>query len=204
MTRETTMVTSMGWRTKTGALLATLVLSACLGPRADPSAYFLLAPVPPPATEPPLDVTIGLGPVTIPGYLDRLQIVTRLGDNEVAVSEVDRWGEPLAGSLARTLETNLSALLQGSSYVAYPWYPSEAPDLAVALDIRRFESDAAGAVVLEAGWRLTRSGTVVAGGVASIDEQASAAGQAAAVAAQSRALAGLAAEIARAVRQAAL
>ncbi len=183
-------------------VLMPVILGACLGPRADPSAYFLLAPVPPPAAEPPLDVSIGLGPITIPGYLDRLQIVTRLSENEVAVSEVDRWGEPLAGNVARTLESNLATLLPGSSYVTYPWYPSEAPGWAVALDIRRFEADASGAVLLEASWRLARGGTVVDGGAARIEEQAGGAVQADAVAAQSRALAGLAAEIARVVRRA--
>lgn len=181
---------------------ASLFLAACLGPRADPSAYYLLAPVAPPAVEPPLAVTIGIGPVTIPGYLDRLQIVTRLGDNELAVSEVDRWGEPFAGSVAATLEANLAALLVGSSYVEYPWYPSQAPDLAVAVDVGRFEADAGGRVVLDATWRLTREGALVAAGTSRIEEPSEAAGRAASVAAQSRALARLSGEIAAAVRRA--
>lgn len=183
-------------------MAASFFLAACLGPRADPSAYFLLAPVPPPAGEPPLAVTIGIGPITIPGYLDRLQLVTRLGDNELAVSEVDRWGEPLAGSIAGTLEANLAALLAGSSYVAYPWYASEAPDVAVAVDVRRFEADVAGTVVLDATWRLTRDSIQIDGARARIEEQSTAPAQAAAVAAQSRALARLSSEIAAAVRRA--
>lgn len=183
-------------------LAASFFLAACLGPRADPSAYYVLAPVPPPAAEPPLAVSIGIGPVTIPGYLDRLQIVTRLGDNELAVSEVDRWGEPLGGSVARTLEANLRALLAGSRYVEYPWYPSEAPDFAVAVDVRRFEVDSSGTVVLDATWRLMRDGTQIEGGGPRIEEPSAAPGQAAAVAAQSRALGRLSAEIASAVRRA--
>ncbi len=183
-------------------MAASFFLAACLGPRADPSAYFLLAPVPPPTVGPPLAVTIGIGPITIPGYLDRLQMVTRLGDNELAVSEVDRWGEPLAGSIAGTLKANLSALIAGSSYVAYPWYASEAPDVAVAVDVGRFEADAAGTVVLDATWRLTRGSMHIDGGGARIEEPPDAPGQAAAVAAQSRALARLSSDIAAAVRRA--
>jgi uncharacterized lipoprotein YmbA len=162
----------------------------------------LLSPVRPPAAEAPVPVRIGLGPITIPRYLDRLQIVERLSDNELAVSEVDRWAEPLAGNIARTLEANLAALLPGSSYTAFPWYASEAPDLALSVEFRRFEADAAGAVTLEATWRLTRDGASVGGGAALLDEQATAPGRAAAVEAQSRALAGLSAEIAAAVRRA--
>ncbi len=38
---------------------------------------------------------ISLGPVRIPDYLDRPQIITSSGDNEFNLSEFDRW----AGSL---------------------------------------------------------------------------------------------------------
>jgi uncharacterized lipoprotein YmbA len=188
--------------TKLTALAAAVAIAACLGPRADPSTYFLLSPVPPPVPEPPLAVTVGLGPITVPGYLDRLQIVTRLGENELAVSEVERWAEPLADNVRRTLAENLSAMLPGSSYVDFPWFPSEAPDLAVALDIRRFEADSAGVAVLDVTWRLSRAGTLVDGGGAHIQEPAATPGRAAVVAAQSRALGGLSAEIAAALRRA--
>lgn len=176
--------------------------AGCLGPRADTSAFFLLSPVPPPAAESPVPVRIGLGPITIPGYLDRLQMVERLSDNELAVSEVDRWAEPLGGNIGRTLEANLAALLPGSAYVAFPWYASEAPDLAVSVTFRRFEADASGAVALEATWRLTRDGADVDGGAALFEDQANAPGRAATVEAQSRVLAELSAEIAAAVRRA--
>lgn len=147
-------------------------------------------------------VVLGIGPITIPGYLDRPQIVVRVSDNEVALAEVDRWAEPLGGNLARVLEENLSLLLPSSTYVDYPWYESDAPDYGVALDVRRFESDTAGTVVLEADWRLSAGGGSLDGGAVRIDEAAGVPGQAAAVAAQSRALAELSRQIAAAVRRA--
>ena len=185
------------------SLLAVLVsLAGCLGPQQDPSAYFLLSPAPAPAESTPVPVVLGLGPVTIPGYLDRPQIVLRLSENEIALAEADRWAEPLGGHITRTLGENLSRLLPGSSYVEYPWYESEAPDYALTLEVRRFESDATSGVFLDATWRLSRGGTVVDGGAARIDESARGPGRTAAVAAQSRALGQLSSEIAAGVRRA--
>jgi hypothetical protein len=184
------------------AVVALLALAACLGPRSDPSAFFLLSSSPADAAGAPVPVRVGVGPVTLPGYLDRPQIVTRISDDEIALSEADRWAEPLAANLVRTLEENLAGMLPGSSYVGYPWYAAGAPDYAVALDVRRFEADASGAVVLNATWRLSRDDAQVAGGATRIEEQAVGSDRAAAVAAHSRALAELSREIAAAVRRA--
>jgi hypothetical protein len=180
-----------------------LALAACLGPRSDPSAFFLLSSPPADAAGAPVPVRVGVGPVTLPGYLDRPQIVTRISDDELALSEADRWAEPLAANLVRTLEENLAGLLPGSSYVGYPWYAAAAPEYAVALDVRRFEADAGGAVVLDATWRLSRDDAQVDSGAARIEEQAAGSDRAAAVAAHSRALAALSRDVAAAIRSAA-
>jgi hypothetical protein len=185
------------------ALPVLVLLAGCLGPRQDPSAFFLLSPVPPPTAESPVPVRIGLGPITIPGYLDRLQMVHRLSDNELAVSEADRWAEPLEGNIARTLEENLAAMLPGASFVAFPWYPSEEPDYALGLEFRRFEADSSGAVTLDATWSLSRAGAPIDGAEALLGAQADGPGRGAAVAAHSRALAELSRQIAAAVRRAA-
>jgi uncharacterized lipoprotein YmbA len=186
------------------ALVGLVGLAACLGPREDTSAFFLLSPAPPPpAALAPVAVAVGIGPIELPGYLDRAQIVVRLSDNQVALSDADRWAEPLAANLQRTLEENLAALLPSASFVAYPWYPSEAPDHAVSIRFRRFEADTVGAVVLDATWELTTSGARTDGRSTRIEESAAAPDRAAAVGAQSRALARLSEEIATAVRRAA-
>jgi uncharacterized lipoprotein YmbA len=73
----------------------------------------------------------------------------------------------------------------------------------VSLEVRRFEADASGAVVLDALWRVERAGSRVGGGEERIEEVASGPDRAAAVAAQSRALAELSRRIAASVRSAA-
>lgn len=185
-------------------LMSMLVLAAaCLGPRPDLSAFFLLSPAPAPTEAAPAPVVLGIGPVTLPGYLDRPELVVRVNENEITLSETDRWAEPLAENLVRTLEENLSALLPGSTYVEHPWFESRAPEYAVSLDVRRFEADASGAVVLDAVWELARGGARLDGGRERIEEVASGPDRAAAVAAQSRALAELSRRLAASVRRAA-
>jgi uncharacterized lipoprotein YmbA len=177
-----------------------LACAACLGPREDTSAFFLLSPAPPQSAGAPVATTVGLGPIALPGYLDRAQMVVRLSDNQIALSDSARWAEPLADNLQRTLEENLAALLPGASFIAYPWYPSEAPDHAVAITFRRFETDGAGAAVLDATWELMTGGTRVERRSTRIEETAAAPDLVSAVAAQSRALARLCEEIAAAIR----
>jgi len=192
-----------GARAKVAAAGA-LAFAGCLGgPQADPTAFFLLSSPPAGAAGTAVQVSFGVGPVMLPGYLDRPQIVTRLSDNEVALAEVDRWAEPLADNLVRTLEENLAKLLPGSSSVRYPWYATDAPDYAVALDVRRFEADATGSVVLDATWTLYRGEARLDGRALRLEEPADGAGRAASVAAHSRALAEVSREIAGAVRRAA-
>jgi uncharacterized lipoprotein YmbA len=187
-------------RLATAALLTT---TACLGPREDTSAFFLLSPAPPlVASAAPIDVSVGIGPIELPGYLDRTQIVVRLSDNQITLSDSDRWAEPFAANLHRTLVDNLGSLLPGAAFVDYPWYAAEAPDHAVAITFSRFEADASGVVVLEAVWVMTSSGTRADRRTTRIEEAAGAPDREAAVAAQSRALARLCEEIAAGVRRA--
>jgi uncharacterized lipoprotein YmbA len=65
-------------------MAGSLVLAACLGPRADMSAFYVLSVPPEPTAQDSLPVVLGLGPVTLPGYLDRSQIVIRMSENQVA------------------------------------------------------------------------------------------------------------------------
>ena len=180
--------------------LMVVVFSGCLSPREDTSAFFLLSPTQTSSQDPATPVTLGVGPITIPGYLDRPQIVVRMNANEVALSATDRWAEPLGDHLARTLTANLTKLLPGSRYVEYPWYESAAPDLVISVVFRSFESTGDGNAILDATWQVSAEGEAIAGRAVVINVRGDGVGRAAAVAAQSRALARLADEIAGGVR----
>ena len=94
-------------------VLAISVASASctvLTPRADPSRFFVLTPLADaaPSSGGERVASLGLGPIHLPRYLDRPEIVTRVGPNEVKPALFDYWG----GSLSRQFETVLAQNLQ--------------------------------------------------------------------------------------------
>ena len=56
-------------------------------------------------------VIIGVGPVKIPEYLDRPQMVTRDKEGMLKFDEFDRWGESLDLGMARLIREDLTAML---------------------------------------------------------------------------------------------
>ena len=67
-------------------------------------------------------IQLGLGPIRFPDYLDRLEVVTRIDENRVAISETDRWAAPLGSAFTRVLAQDLSARVPDSHVALYPWY----------------------------------------------------------------------------------
>ena len=183
-------------------LFVVLIATAgCLGPRSDPSAFFMLNATVTPQQASRTTAVLGLGPITVPSYLDRPQIVVRMSENEVALAEHDRWAEPLGENLARSLEENLSALLPEASFVAYPWYASNAPRYAISVEVRRFEADAAGGVELDATWQITEGDALVGSRSTRARDSATAGDRAAMVAALSRTVGQLSREIAAGIQR---
>ena len=66
------------------------------------------------------NIALEVGPVTLPGYLDRPQIVTRKGRDEIEPAEFDLWPEPLKSSVSRTLGENLATLLRTDRVAIFP------------------------------------------------------------------------------------
>jgi uncharacterized protein len=57
----------------------------------------------------------------MPGYLDRVQIATRTGADQVAISMFHRWAESLEDGIARTLAEEIGARVPTERIVIYPW-----------------------------------------------------------------------------------
>ena len=66
---------------------------------------------------------IAIGPVRIPDYLDRPQIVTRSGKNELKLSEFDRWAGSLESDVNRVLVEDISSLLPADRFSVVRWTP---------------------------------------------------------------------------------
>jgi uncharacterized lipoprotein YmbA len=187
------------------ALLIALVLGGgCMG-RSAPARYYVLAEVPrspvaAPSAEPGRGSELGIGPVTLPRYLDRTNIVTRRGA-EIEVAEFERWGEPLSDSVPRAIAANLATLLHTERIVIFPWPSATNIEHQVMIDIIRFDGRPGGDVLLEARWRvLGREKNELALRYSALTEATGEPGYPALVAAMSRSLAMLSREIADAVK----
>ena len=104
-------------------LILTTVTSGCAVK--DPSRYYALgtsrAPAAVGAAAMTSGLTIGVGPVAIPGYLDRPQVVTRDAGDGLEIWPYHRWAEPLDMGIARTLSDDLAARIPTERVLAFPW-----------------------------------------------------------------------------------
>jgi uncharacterized protein len=176
-------------------------------PRPDSSRFFTLTAIAQPgsvttrASSNPAGVSIGIGPIRLPGYLDRQEIVTRVSQNRIDLSEYDRWAERLETNFTRVLAQNLSVLLNTDQLVFYPWELNRKPNYQVTIEMLRFESNTRGEVQLSARWEIldTNKRTQLQAGESGITRQPTAQSTDASVAALSEALGDLSREIANAV-----
>jgi len=135
-----------------------------LAPQKDVSRFYLLTPTvdsettaPASAQSPGGDFTIGLGPIKLPPYLDRPEIVTRMAPNRLELSKEDRWGESLQNGFTSVLERDLSAQAGTERVIVFPWYNTVHIDLQVQIDVFRFETDGQGNAQLSAKWTILDS-----------------------------------------------
>ena len=139
---------------------------AILAPQKDVSKFYLLTPTADsaPATTAPTaqttsnkgDFTLGLGPIKLPPYLDRPEVVTRAAPNRLELSKEDRWGESIQNGFSRAMERDLAAQ-SGVAVIMFPWYNTVHVDMQVQIDVFRFETDANGTATLSAKWTILDS-----------------------------------------------
>ncbi len=96
--------------------------------------------------------SIGIGPINIPDYLDKPQIVTRGASVEFTMAEYDRWGEPIGDNLKRVLAKNLSILLCTKTIAFFPWKGGIPIDYRIEMEVLRLDGSLGGNVSLEAWW----------------------------------------------------
>jgi len=101
---------------------------------------------------------IAVGPVELPLYLDRPQIVSRSASNELRLAEFHRWAEPLEENFANVLVENLTRLAGSENVYRFPGLDTPPVDARVAVRVIRFERDASGPCVLVARWMVSDAG----------------------------------------------
>jgi uncharacterized lipoprotein YmbA len=144
------------------ALCAVVLLSACVG-GTQPSRLYVLAATEPAAQRSTQGVALSVGPIVLPKYLDRPQIVTRPTANELTVAEFDRWGGRLEDNVTQVIGENLSRRLRTSRVALFPAEAAVRADLRVSVTISRFECVGdSGECVLDARWQIVGQGDGVA------------------------------------------
>ena len=132
-------------------------LAGCAG--SPPVRFYTLTPVgyqegatSSPGTADP--VTVGIAPVEIPDYLDRPQIVTREGRNELKLAEFDRWAGFLGDNVTAVLADNVATFLGSDRVSVNPGGGAGKTDVTVAMRILRWECLPGQRVLLKAQWSI--------------------------------------------------
>ena len=174
--------------------LATLALSAC-GSSGE-SYYRLSADGPVPANTG--GVSIGVGPVNLPDYIDRAEVVFQSQDNRFEIPFERRWAGNLRATATRVLGTNLARELGTGNLHLYPWEPGTPIRWQVRVEVRQFHARSGGDAILQCEWSIEERTTrqTVRKKIGDFTEPVRGDGYEAIVAAESRLLSQLARAIA--------
>jgi uncharacterized lipoprotein YmbA len=180
------------------ALSAFVALAAGCGSTPPVRFYTLSAASPPSA--PSSDLSIAVGPVSIPAEVDRPQIVVVLGPNQLRFEEFDRWAAPLQYSITRVVADNLVVMLGTRRVTSSMQALSADADYRAVIEVQSFQSLPGEAAMLDAVWtvRRTKNGKTVTGRT-TVREAVQVSGYEALAAGHSRAAARLSEDIAKAV-----
>jgi uncharacterized lipoprotein YmbA len=136
--------------------LPLLLLSACnvLQPVEDTSVYYLLNPAVADRKVTGSSPAVAIADPSLPGYLDRQQLVSRSSEGVIQMNTSQLWGEPLDSGIARVTAENLGRLT--NSLDIQPVKSFVTLDYQWLLEIRvsRFEPDAGGQLGFECTWKL--------------------------------------------------
>ena len=137
-------------------MAALLAAAGCAESRA-PDLYILSGL--PPSAEASLGadtdkLSVGVGPVALPAYLDRPQVVALASPNKLEVAEFNKWAEPLDTNFSRVLTENLSTLLGTDRVAKLPQRRASRVKYQVSIEVIRFESDMEGTAALVARWKV--------------------------------------------------
>ncbi len=142
-----------------GVVLLSMIAGLCGGclGRSEPPRFYTLA-----AGGPPTDsggtVAVAVGPLELPDYLDRTQIVVRDQETGIQLRSTERWAEPLEDAMVRRLTNQLNNVLQSAFVYRYPQFVNLATRYQVGAEVYAFEADTDGQVRLQLRWAILDGG----------------------------------------------
>jgi uncharacterized protein len=157
MTRRSPAPIGTHWRLAAPIPFLLLAAGGCSllrGPNVQPTHFYVLTALSQPDETAPArrQLVIGLGPVKLPDYLNRPEMVSRVAENQLRFDQYNRWGQPLKDNFIHVLASNLDTLLHLDHVVSFPWYSNTPMDYTVVVSVLRFETQPDGQVLLTARW----------------------------------------------------
>ena len=135
---------------------ALLALAGCA--TTSPTTFYILSSMPSAAGQSPATardkLSLGIGPVALPGYLDRPQVVSLASANRLQLAEFHKWAEPLQDNFSRVLAENLSILLATDHVAIMPQRRATPIDYQITFEVNRFDADSDNTVSLVARWNI--------------------------------------------------
>ena len=99
-------------------------------------------------------LSVGVGPITLPGYIDRAELVFQSGANQYQIPTDANWIGSLKENISRTLAADLGARLHSGNVLPFPWNPATKLRYHVAVDVAQFNAVSGEGVILVASWRV--------------------------------------------------
>ncbi|HNW40029.1 MAG TPA: PqiC family protein [Candidatus Omnitrophota bacterium] len=100
------------------------------------------------------NLIVGIGPVEIPEYQNRPQIVTQDKDGMLTFAQFERWGEPLDSGLERLILENLIKILPQTDFQIFPCNFSIPLDYQIVVKIVQLENRLDKDVFLAVQWTI--------------------------------------------------
>ena len=101
--------------------------------------------------------------VTVPGSVDRPQLVLQTGQNKVRLDEQHRWAESLRQAIPRVVASDLRRHFPNANIAVAADSSSEPiPTYFLTMDVLRFESNPGDGVRLEVHWQVRKPTTASA------------------------------------------
>jgi uncharacterized lipoprotein YmbA len=179
------------------ACAVAVLVAGCASP---PSHFYTLSRTAAPGAQ-TSNLSVIVGPVSIPAIVDLPQIVVSTGPNQVSLNEYERWASPLQNNISRVVAEDLVALLGTPRVSLFQQSLNTTADYHVAIEVQSFESAPGEAATLNAVWIVRRTKDAKSEtGRTSIREPTQQKDYQALAAAHSRALARMSQDIADAIR----
>lgn len=97
---------------------------------------------------------IAIARPSLPGYLDRQQLVSRTADGQIMMNSNQLWAEPLDMGISRVMAGNLGRLKNSLNIQPVESFITMDYESVLEIRVARFEPDPAGGLVLECTWKL--------------------------------------------------